>query len=281
MTLSLRCSLTIILAFILMDLSEGSLDKRQSCGCSPRRFRRDSDDVVRITSNNATKTFVRNGDMLLDPADVAAFKGFRAVDPQTKRWPRGNVKYYLNGYNSEQKRKIYTALSNLSQKTQGCVSFTEVRDLSNTEAKVDVKPTPGCFSIIGMAGTYWGPQQMSLGSECLEEQLIQHEFIHALGFYHEQDRPDRDRNIRVNWNNIHPMSCDLFKVCKACKTFGAYDLKSIMHYSGDAGACEWGKPTMVQINGKPIEYNRELTQLDIQKVRALYECRGSGPSPVV
>jgi hypothetical protein len=257
--------------------------QKLACGCAPRRFRKSAEETIQISVGGRNRTLVKHGDMLLQKEDVAAFEGFRAADPQWKRWTKGNVKYYLNGFSSDVKQKIYNALRNLSQKTQGCVSFTELSSLPSKGSKtpsVEVKPTGGCFSIVGMSDGYWGPQQMTLGPNCYDEGLIQHEFMHALGFFHEQDRPDRAQTIRFNWDNIHTQSCDLYKMCKTCKVFGPYDTESIMHYAGNIAACDWNKPAMIRLDGRKIEYNKVLTQGDINKVRTYYECKGSGPSPV-
>jgi len=39
---------------------------------------------------------------------------------------------------------------------------------------------------------------------CLYSYLIQHETMHALGFWHEHQRPDRNTYIKINWDNIIP-----------------------------------------------------------------------------
>ena len=56
-----------------------------------------------------------------------------------------------------------------------------------------------CWSYVGKVG---GQQYMSLSDGCQLVNIILHEFMHAIGFFHEHSRRDRDRYIRVNWENI-------------------------------------------------------------------------------
>ena len=34
--------------------------------------------------------------------------------------------------------------------------------------------------------------------------LLSHEFMHVLGFNHEQNRGDQAQNVRIHWENIDP-----------------------------------------------------------------------------
>ena len=53
-----------------------------------------------------------------------------------------------------------------------------------------------------MIGRQGGRQQVSLGNGCGTTGVAIHEMMHALGFFHEQSRRDRDGYIRIEWNNI-------------------------------------------------------------------------------
>ena len=58
-----------------------------------------------------------------------------------------------------------------------------------------------CFSAIGRQG---GKQRISVGEGCEYKGTVMHEMMHALGFFHEQSRTDRDDYVMVLWWNVEP-----------------------------------------------------------------------------
>ena len=75
-------------------------------------------------------------------------------------------------------------------------------------------------------------------------------FIHALGFAHEHNRPDRDDYITIKWDNIQPGNTKRnFKNFKKMKSSWIthdlpYDGKSIMHYKYNAFGKKKRGPTI-------------------------------------
>lgn len=57
-----------------------------------------------------------------------------------------------------------------------------------------------CFSSVGNRKV--GKQRLSIGRNCDRIATIEHEFLHALGFWHEQSRADRDDYVKIMWDRI-------------------------------------------------------------------------------
>ena len=85
--------------------------------------------------------------------------------------------------------------------TATCIRF--VPRTSNDVDYVILKKTgEGCWSHVGRNG---GGQTVSLDDDgCVFTDIVQHELMHAAGFWHEQSRYDRDDYVTINWDNIIP-----------------------------------------------------------------------------
>ena len=96
------------------------------------------------------------------------------------------------------------------------------------------KSDKGCSSLVGKGR---GKQDIWLADWCVLDNgkpvgSILHEFIHAWGFTHEQNRHDRNDYVQVLKGNINSTNWHNFIMKADYKTFDLpYDYGSIMHYS--------------------------------------------------
>ena len=105
--------------------------------------------------------------------------------------------------------------------------------------------------------------------------------MHALGFWHEHSRPDRDDHISVEWDNIVQGAEVNFQKAVEVNSLGsAYDFNSIMHYPTSAYAIDSNMPTITNrtaMNRWEIMGQRvKLSDQDREQLRLLYQCK-SGP----
>ncbi|GIX94781.1 hypothetical protein CEXT_566011 [Caerostris extrusa] len=77
-------------------------------------------------------------------------------------------------------------------------------------------------------------QQSDLKRWMLFTGVIMHELMHVLGFIHEQNRPDRDQFVMINWDNIQEGKKTNFRKISKMRVTTlnvGYDYDSLMHYS--------------------------------------------------
>ncbi len=91
-------------------------------------------------------------------------------------------------------------------------------------------------SSVGMNGD--GVQNVNIWIDHWDEYgVVAHELCHALGFHHEQSRPDRDEFVRIEFQNIPENREHNFVIAENDISFSPYDYASIMHY----GACSFSE----------------------------------------
>lgn len=137
---------------------------------------------------------------------------------------------------------------------------------------VHIYPDRGCYSMVGKMG---GKQSLSLGSGCIQKGIILHELMHAVGFFHEQSRTDRDDHITIMWNNIQSGMQGQFEKYGhgTIQSLGtSYDYGSIMHY-GTKAFSRNGQPTMIPKKaGAQIGQRNGFSKVDKFKINTLYGC---------
>ncbi|KAJ7378877.1 metalloendopeptidase [Desmophyllum pertusum] len=131
-----------------------------------------------------------------------------------------------------------------------------------------------------MVGAIGGEQILNMGSGCQYVGLVLHEFGHAIGYFHEHNRPDRDDVVDIKWDNVQYGFKDAFykyTFDEADVQGFKYDLTSIMHYENSAFTNGYCRPTMLVKNDPSYEvtpvYLREFSPQDIQKINKLYSCQ--------
>ena len=126
----------------------------------------------------------------------------------------------------------------------------------------------GCSSFVGKQG---GEQPVTLAvSGCVTHGIVQHEFLHALGFNHEQSRPDRDEFVRINVENIDPDAAHNFDKRTESDSLGSpYDYGSVMHYGKDDFSANGGDTITAP---EAIGQREGADDEDIEQVILLYQC---------
>uniref|UniRef100_A0A3Q3L718 Metalloendopeptidase n=1 Tax=Mastacembelus armatus TaxID=205130 RepID=A0A3Q3L718_9TELE len=172
--------------------------------------------------------------------------------------------------NLEAKGVILQAFEHFRLKS--CIDF---KPRQSEEDYISVRRNPGCYSFVSRI--IKSGQVLSIGENCVSLGTVEHEFLHALGFHHEQSRYDRDDYVTINWRNIKDGLQNNFKKLSrnSSITFSApYDYLSVMHYGKDFFSKNSGDTIITKLPQfqDRIGQRMEMSPLDVFKLNLLYRC---------
>jgi hypothetical protein len=192
-------------------------------------------------------------------------------------WSSCNIHYIISDKLSKNKRQQILDSFKLLEQNSSLKFKEKTSEIEFMEFVVGGNENSCGSSLIGKR---LGGQIISINESCDSDSPILHEIMHALGFQHEHQRPDRDLYVNIFSENVEntPEKIELFKNNVDKKNSGLlydkiiknrpYDTKSIMHYS--SLAFSKGKSTILK---KPEEFILRNTELsDEDKLRLKEYC---------
>jgi hypothetical protein len=143
-------------------------------------------------------------------------------------WPDGIVPYIFDEDVSQAQRNVALAAMAEWEAVAG-VDFVEW----DTQLWwIYIMNSDGNWSEVGWQGM-WG---QDIGILDWDEFIVAHELGHALGYWHEQSRADRDNYVLIHWDRIEEGKEHNFEIHEDQGPFGSgdygpYDFDSLMHYN--------------------------------------------------
>jgi len=241
--------------------------------------RNDDDDDV---GDAETVPELIEGDIAIDKdQDSRSRLAIDFIRHPAKKWPNNTVPYLISAnYTTSEELMIENAMKTIS--FLSCIKF--IKWDGKRKDYIHFHPHKkrlGCWSYIGRQNKR---QQLSLqkstDKDCncfCSPGRAMHEIMHALGFYHEHARADRDQYIKIIKKNVRKGKHGNFNYQydnESTRNYN-YDYNSIMHYGPYyfSKNKRRKKATIVPLKpGQKIGQRDMLSKTDCMKLNSQYNC---------
>ncbi|XP_072552083.1 meprin A subunit alpha [Salminus brasiliensis] len=218
-------------------------------------------DILEINLESQTDLF--EGDIAVDPRR-------NAIVDETQRW-KFPIPYILTdtlGLNAKgvilQTFEMY--------RLKSCVDF---KPYEGESTYISFTKLDGCWSFVGDLQT---GQNISIGEGCDTKAIVEHELLHALGFYHEQSRSDRDDYVTIWWDQIisgREHNFNKYNDDFITDLNTPYDYESIMHYRPFSFNKDPNIPTIttaIPAFNDIIGQRLDFSAIDLERLNRMYDC---------
>ncbi|XP_045916421.1 meprin A, alpha (PABA peptide hydrolase), tandem duplicate 1 isoform X1 [Micropterus dolomieu] len=233
-----------------------------------------SPKVHEVYNNGEDENPILNAgsDANLIEGDILIPKGRNALIDKRYRW-KFPIPYILgDDLDLNAKGCVHQAFE--MYRLKSCIDF---KPYEGEKTFIKFEKRGGCFSSVGDQQT---GQILSLGPGCDHKAVIEHELLHALGFYHEQSRTDRDDYVDIWLDQVTPgleHNFNKYNDDYITDQNTAYDYESIMHYRPFSFNKNESIPTVT--TKIPEFYNiigqyLDFSKMDTLRLNRMYNCSG-------
>lgn len=155
---------------------------------------------------------------------------------------------------------------------KSCVDF---KPYEGEASYIFFRKESGCWS---MVGDLKNGQNLSIGAGCDYKAIVEHEILHALGFYHEQSRMDRDDYVTIWWDEIltgREHNFNKYDDSYITDLNTPYDYESVMHYAPFSFNKNASIPTIttkIPAFNDIIGQRLDFSAIDLERLNRMYNC---------
>ncbi|XP_028254014.1 meprin A subunit alpha [Parambassis ranga] len=202
--------------------------------------------------------------------DIAVHSSRNAILDQSRRW-KFPIPYILtDSLELNAKGVILQAFE--EYRLRSCVDF---KPYEGESSYISFTKLDGCWSYVGDDRV---GQNVSIGARCDTKAIVEHELLHALGFYHEQSRSDREDYVKIWWDQIEDGMQHNFNKYEddfITDLNTPYDYESIMHYRPLSFNKNESIPTItttIPYFNEIIGQRLDFSAVDITRLNRMYDC---------